>query len=466
MCRLLPARFDPSRRLVVWAIALMVDGVCTTESTAQASIAIRDVTVVDGSSPIPRANQTVVIRGTRIALVGPTASTPIPTGATTVEGRGRFLIPGLWDMHVHTDAPGGRDVLPLYVLNGVTGVRDMAGRWSEITRSRREIAEGSLVGPRIIASGPYIEGGDVPIPHILARTPDEARAAVDSLVALGVDFIKLHSQFRREVFFAAARRARERGIAFTGHIPRSITAIEASDSGQRSLEHLLQIPSPCTPAESLSLAPRFVVQGVLARCTSADVAPVFARLVTNGTWVVPTLVAQYEVAHWPRRDLPGDMYASYLPDTLKRYVAQIFPMPNDVPSGAEIVGEQLFEKRVAVVGTMHRAGVAMMPGTDAPLRNSPPGFGLHQELELFVRGGLSNFDALRSATLEPARYFAALDSMGTVAPGKLADLVILEANPLEDIRNARRVFAVVANGRLIGAAERSRLLRGLEQRAR
>jgi imidazolonepropionase-like amidohydrolase len=422
------------------------------------------VTVIDPATGTSRSDQTVVVQGNRISAAGPHTTTAVPAGATLVDGRGKFLIPGLWDMHVHTDAPGGREVLPLYVLNGVTGVRDMAGTWDQLTRWRREIRDGSLLGPRIVASGPYLEGGDVPIPHLLARTPEEARAAVDSLVALGVDFIKLHSQFKREVFFAAARRARERGIPFTGHIPRSITAIEASDSGQRSLEHLLQIPSPCTAAESLSLAPRFQVQSVLNRCTSSDVGPVFARLAANGTWVVPTLVAAYEVAHWPKRDLPGDAWARYLPDTLRRYVAQIFPMPGDVPAGADVVGEALFAKRVALVGQLLRAGVAVMPGTDAPLRNSPPGFGLHLELELFVRGGMTPAAALRAATYEPARYFSALDSLGSVAMGKVADLVLLDADPRVDIRNARLVTAVVANGRLIGSNERRRLLGELENR--
>ncbi|MEO7963334.1 MAG: hypothetical protein ABIT38_05425, partial [Gemmatimonadaceae bacterium] len=378
-------------------------------------IAITHVHVVDVESGALHRDQTVVVRGTRIVALGSARTVLIPGGATRVDGRGRFLIPGLWDMHAHTVMPGGERVLALYVANGVTGLRDMAGDWAQIVRWRGEIARGERVGPRIIAAGPYIEGGDVPIPHILARTPAEARAAVDSLVALGVDFVKLHSQLSREVFLAAGSRARERGIPYAGHVPRSITAAEASDSGQRSLEHLLQIPNVCTPAESVALAPRFPVQSVMGRCTSTSLAPLWARFVRNRTWIVPTLVAQYEVAHWPRRDLPGDEYGPYLPESLRRYVASIFPMPDSVPPDANMVGEALFAKRVAIVGEMHRAGVAVMPGTDAPLRNSPPGFGLHAELALFVRGGMSNADVLRAATLEPARYFAATDTLGSVA---------------------------------------------------
>jgi imidazolonepropionase-like amidohydrolase len=444
--------------LLLLAVALVAD-----PASAQAPIAITHVGVVDVANGVVRTDQTVIVTGRLITEVGPSLTTPVPAGADITPGIGKFLIPGLWDMHVHTTMPGGRDVLPLYVVNGVTGVRDMASDWTTLQRWRAEIESRSLIGPRILSSGPYIEGGDVPIPHLLARTPAEARIAVDSLVRLGVDFVKLHSQLKRDVFFAAASRARERGIPFTGHVPRSVTATEASDSGQRSLEHLLQIPSPCTPAESLALAPRFTVQSVLARCSSADLAPLWARLVRNGTWVVPTLVAQYEIATWPRRDLPGDAWARYLPDSLRKYVAEIFPMPGDVPSGADVTGRALFEKRVAVVGMMHSAGVAVMPGTDAPLRNSPPGFGLHMELELFVRAGMSNAAVLRAATLEPARYFRMTDSIGLVEVGKVADLVLLDANPLDDIRNAQRVSAVLFNGRMLSNDGRQRLLRRLDQ---
>ncbi len=426
---------------------------------AGATLAVTHVAVVDGTDPSPRPDQTVVIRDNRIVAVGPAALTLVPADARVVEGQGKFLVPGFWDMHVHTVVPGGREVLALYVANGVLGVRDMAGDWAQISEWRREIAAGRLVGPRIVASGPYIEGGDVPIVHILARNAAEAEAAVDSLARLGVDFIKLHSQLTREVYFATLRAARARGLLVAGHVPRSITVQEASDSGLASLEHLLQFPTPCTPAESLALQPRFPIQSVLGRCTSADLTVLFIRLAQNGTRVVPTLVAQYEIAHWPKRDLPGDAYGHYLPDTLRQFVQQIFPMPDSIPPDADVVGHTLLEKRIALVGAMHHAGVIVLPGTDAPLRNSPPGFGLHQELAQFARAGLSPFDVLRAATLEPARFFGMLDSLGTIAPGKLADLVLLDADPLADVGNLRRIWAVVANGQLIDSEARQALLR-------
>lgn len=410
-------------------------------------VAITHVDVIDVADSVVRRDRNVIIAGNRIVAEGPAASVAVPAGARTIEGQGRYLIPGLWDMHVHTTMPGGGEVLPLYIAAGVTGVRDMAGEWRQLTTWRREIRQGLRVGPRMILSGPYLEGADIPIPHLLVRHPDDAQPAVDSLISLGVDFVKVHGQLTRESYLAIARAARARGITLAGHVPRAVGAAEASDSGVRSIEHLLTIPNACTPAESVALVPRYAVQGALGRCTSDDLGPLFARLARNGTWVVPTLVAQVEVALWPTRALPGDSLARYLPDSLRRYVTEIFPMPGDVPSGADTVGRQLFEKRVAITGALHRAGVGIMTGTDAPLRNSPPGFGLHEELIHFVRAGISPLDALRAATIGPARFLGMLDSLGTVDAGKVADLVLLEANPLDDIRHTRRIAAVVTNGR-------------------
>jgi imidazolonepropionase-like amidohydrolase len=417
------------------------------------------VSVIDGSDSVERRDQTVVIHGNRIVSVAPSRSTPTPPCARVVRARGKFLIPGLWDMHVHSAVVGGRGILALYVANGVTGVRDMAGDWATLATWRHEIERGRLVGPRIIASGPYLEGGDVPIAHILVRTPDEARAGVDSLMSLGVDFVKVHSQLKRDTYFAIARRARERGIAFAGHVPQVVGSADASDSGQKSIEHLLAIPLPCTRAESIALRPRFPVQAALGRCSSQDLAPLYARFVRNQTWVTPTFAGAYQIAGWPNDVVPGDSLAHYLPDSLLRFVQQIFPMPDSIPIGADSIGRAVYAKRLAQVATMHRAGVRILTGTDAPLRNSPPGFGLHEELLLLTRGGLSPFEVIRAATLEPARYLGMLDSAGTIASGKLADLVLLDANPLRDIRNTRRIAAVVANGRLYDANERQKLLR-------
>jgi len=439
------------------AIAVIV-GSAPVPAIGQPGIAITHVSVIDADAPRPRTDQTVVIQGNRILRVGPSGSAAVPAGTRIVDGRGKFLVPGFWDMHVHTAIAGGRDLLPLYVANGVTGVRDMAGDWDTLKTWRSEIGRGQLIGPRIVASGPYLEGGDVPIPHLLARNAAEATAGVDSLIALGVDFIKVHSQLNAESYFAIARRARQRGVVFAGHVPRVVGAAAASDSGQKSIEHLLGIPAECTPADSVALMPRYTVQSAIGRCSSEELAPLYAKFVHNGTYVTPTFTAQVEVAVWPTHAVPGDSLAHYLPKSVRDYVARIFPMPDSIPPNADSVGRAMLEKRLRQVAVMQRAGVHILTGTDAPLRNSPPGFGLHEEMTLLARGGMSPFGVLRSATLEPARYFGMLDSLGTIAAGKLADLVLLDANPLQDIRNTRRISAVMANGRLYAGAERERLL--------
>ena len=441
---------QPFMRILAHTAALALTALLgASRVSAQGIIVIHNVTVIDGRDSTPRLDQTVVVRDGRIASVGSARNVGVANGGMRViDGRGKFLIPGLWDMHVHTVTVSGRQVLPLYVQNGVTGVRDMASDWDSVRTWRSEIARGVLTGPRIMASGPYLEGANVPIPHILTRTPDEGRAAVDSLVKLGVDFVKVHGQLTPATYFAIARRARERGIAFAGHVSRAVGAAAASDSGQRSIEHLLGIPLPCTPAESIALEPRFPVQGALGRCSSDDLAPLYATLVRNDTWVTPTFTAQVEVAAWPTRALPGDSLARYLPDSLRRFVARLFPMPPDIPAGADSVGRAVLAKRMAQVAAMRRAGVHVLTGTDAPLRNSPPGFGLLEELDLLQRGGMRPFDILVAATLEPARFFGT-DAFGIIEAGKLADLVLLDANPLLDIRNTRRIAAVIADGRLV-----------------
>ena len=288
-----------------------------------------------------------------------------------------FVIPGLWDMHVHTVFPGGRQVLPLYVANGVTGVRDLAGDWNQILAWRREIAAGTLLRsadswPRVRTSrAAMFRSSTSSRRHRNRRAPRSTR----SLRWASTSSSSTASSPARPISRRRATR-KERGLRVAGHVPSSVSVAEASDAGVGSIEHMLQIPISCTPAESLALVPRFPVQRVVGRCSSQDLAPLFARFVQNGTWVVPTLTASYEVAHWPKRDLPGDAYAQYLPDTLKKYVASIFPMLPDIPPDADVVGMQLFAKRLVAGGrTVSGRRRACCP---APTRRSatvPPGSG-------------------------------------------------------------------------------------------
>lgn len=430
-------------------------------------VAITHVTAIDVDRGTARADLTVLIDGSRITAIGPTATTPTPSTARIIDARGRYLIPGLWDMHVHTVVPTGRQLLGLYVANGVTGVRDMGGDFGTIQRWRREIASGGLVGPRIVAAGPYLEGHGSPIAHIEVHSPDDARRAVDSLTSLGVDFVKVHSALPRETFFAAARAARTRHLALAGHLSRNVSVEEASDSGQRSLEHLLGFVNVCTPAESVAFAAVDPLRRIVFNtCTSRDQRSVYAHLARNGTWVTPTLATAWEFAVLPKHDVPGDSLSRFISDSLREYIIGIFDPPPALPPDGDVLGRRLFVKRRQLVRALHDAGVPLLAGTDAPMRNVPPGFGLHEELAELTRSGLSPIAALRAATLEPARYFGAVDSLGAIAVGKLADLVLLDADPRADIANARRIAAVLTRGRVYDRAALDRLLADAERAAR
>ncbi len=431
-------------------------------------LAISHVTVIDMTGAAPRPDMTVVVRGAHIEALGSAPTTRIPAGARVIDGRGRYLIPGLWDMHVHTDIPGGGGPhLGMYVANGVTSVRDMGGTWATIRAWRDSIDAGTLAGPRLFASGPYLNGVPVPIAHFDVHDAAQARAAVDSLASLGTDLVKIHSRVPREAVFAALREARLKHMRTGGHVSYGVTVEEVSDSGQGSLEHLLGFINRCTPAESLRFAGidpfiRIVFNG----CTSRDQTPVYRHLARNGTWVTPTFTAQYEFAILPSTALAADSLAHYVPDTLRHFWKDAFGTPTNLPKSAEPLGRALFDKRLRLVGDMHRAGVPLLAGTDAPLRNSLPGFGLHEELRYMVAAGLSPLEALRTATYEPARWFGALDSLGTVAVGKAADLVLLDADPLAEIRNTRRIEVVITRGKVYDVAARRALLAAAELAAR
>jgi imidazolonepropionase-like amidohydrolase len=430
-----------------------------TLAVAMQVVAITHVTVVDVERAASRSDLTVVVNGPRIVAVGPAVSTKIPVGAHVIDGRGKWLIPGLWDMHVHSAVPTGQQLLSLYVANGVTGVRDMGGELDLINEWRRAIATGSLVGPRIVAAGPYLEGHGSPIAHIEVHTPDDARRAVDSLSVLGVDFVKVHSALPRETFFAAAREARAKHLALAGHLSRNVTVEEASDSGQRSLEHLLGFINVCSPAESIAFAAADPLRRIVFNsCTSHDQRAVYQHLARNATWVTPTMTPAWEFAVLPRHDVPGDTLARFLSDSLQKYMVAIFDPPPELPPEATLLGQRMFAKRHQLVLDLYQAGVPLLAGTDAPMRNSPPGFGLHEEMLEFVRSGLTPAAALRAATYEPARYFGALDSLGTIAPGKLADLVLVEGDPLKRIENAHRIAAVLTRGRVFDRAALDQML--------
>jgi hypothetical protein len=377
------------------------------------AIAITGVTVIDVANGTRLKKQTVVVRGTRIAAMG-RRGVRVPAGARVVDGRGRYLIPGLWDMHVHSAAAAARE-LPLYLAFGVTGVRGMP-------------PAATLAGPRFVANGPILDGPGSNVPGaVIVRDAGQARRAVDSMATAGVDFITLSDFLPRTAFFGAVTQARHHGLIVSGHVPYSVSVAEAAEGGLSGVEQMRGLEYDCSPvgdslrAEMMSLVAdvaagrqqRAVLPPARERVLLAAVATrdesrcmkAMEALRRHGTWVVPTL-------GWSSSDGPA------------------------------IRAER------ANIPLLRRAGVSLMAGTDAGDDGHGAGVSLHDDLEQLVATGLTPIEALRTATMNPARFLRASDSLGTVEKGNLADLVLLDADPLANIRNTRKIRAVIANGRL------------------
>ena len=420
-------------------------------------VVIMHATIIDPDSPTVRADQAVVVRGSRIERVGPSATVRPPDGARVIDATGKYLIPGMWDMHVHVDVTGGRPLLGLFVAAGVTGVRDMNGDLARLRGWQREIVAGTLAGPRMVVSGPYITGRASPLPHLLALTPAEGERAVDSLARIGVDFIKVHNRLSPETSAAIGRAAARHGMVVAGHVSLPLSPLDAARSGVRSEEHLYAFPNWCSPADSAVIAGATELQQyVMGRCTSEPQAAMYAALAREQTWITPTLGVQQGLAELRVPIVRGDSTAQYYSDALLERLAEEFELPPAPPAAAVAAGQRLFERRLALVGALHRAGVRLLGGTDSPLTVGGPGASLVGELEWLVRAGLTPREALRTVTTEPARYFAA-DSLGSVSAGRVADLVLLDADPLEDVANVRRIALVMSNGRLFEARDLERL---------
>ena len=450
-------------------------------------LAVSDVTVIDATGTPAKPNMTVIITGDRITEIGPTARVSIPKNAKLVDAKGKFLIPGLWDMHVHTvigTLP--KFYFPLFIANGVTGVRDMAADVGLLKRLRKDINDGRLLGPRLI--GGQMIDGPIPFwPGLPISVSDEAtaRQAVASAQNKGADFIKVYSLIPHDAYFALADEAKKRGIVFAGHVPFSISAVEASDAGQKSIEHLEGIWLGCSTAEAelrktlnkavndakdIDQIRTSVVRVLndtelkaLETYSPEKAAALFARFAKNGTWQAPTLVVKRASAFMDDKDFTNDPRLQYL----RRGMVESWKNQDDwrlQNRSPEISARarMIYQKELELVFAMHRAGVKILAATDAVVWYVVPGFSLHDELELFVKAGLTPMEALQSATLNPATYLGLSDVLGTIEQGKKADLVLLDANPLENIRNTRKINSVVVNGRLIPRAALDKLLQDAE----
>lgn len=445
-----------------------------------APLAIVHATLIDGSGAPPRADTAVIVDGGRIVALGDPARTPLPPGARFVDARGKFLIPGLWDMHVHVLRPPRPEVyFPLLIAMGVTGVRDMGGDepFARLRVLRAEIEAGTRIGPRFVAPGPFVDGPYPSIPQWsrVVRDAGEARAAVRELKGEGADFVKVYNRLSREAYFALADEARRQGLPFAGHVPYSVSAREAALAGQRSIEHLFNVLFACSSkedelmrrkadalaggeAEARRLQRRAYLREVLATTDPARCADLFAGFARLRTAQVPTLVQRRAFAEPEHVEVDAARLA-YVPRSQR---LRWDPGQDGRLQGREAedreIERQFFARDRALLAPMAAAGVPVLAGTDAGDPYGVPGFALHDELAELVAAGLSPMAALQSATREAAVFLGLQDRLGTIAVGRLADLVLLDADPLADIRNTRRIAAVVAQGRYLPRAELDRLL--------
>jgi imidazolonepropionase-like amidohydrolase len=437
------------------------------------SILIQNITVIDpGENSITPATS-VLLTGTRIQAVAPAGQLSAPN-ARVIDGTGKYLIPGLWDMHVHTLMgdwmPGATDVtLPLFVANGVTGIRTMGDELPAILQWRDAIAQGKLLGPRMVSSGPMLDGPKPNFPaSVHIASPADAVHAVDSLKAQGVDFIKIQSLIPRDAYFAAASEARKQGIVFAGHVPDAVRASEAAQAGQKSIEHYTGVFEGCSTIEDkLIVGPRGPRKSVetFDQTRANRLIALFAK---DQTWQVPTLV--WERGQWliDKTDLKHQPLDKYVPvywkqKTYPKFVSSILATLDTDPLSYR---ERYVQMEMEMTFAMHKAGVPLLAGTDTAAGvYVVPGFSLHEEIELFVEAGLTPMQALQTATSNPARFLGTEATMGSVAPGKLADLVLLDADPTVDIHNARKIESVVLAGKYFSRNDLDHLLSQVQSAA-
>jgi imidazolonepropionase-like amidohydrolase len=442
------------------------------------SLVIEHVTVIDATGHVPKANTTVIINGDRIIAVAPSKKTHVPKNATVVDGTAKFLIPGLWDMHVHgaSDERAPWSHL-LFLANGVVGVRDMSGPPDANAWRKTQVANDDP-SPTIYLGSPIVDGPNPAWPDSIVVTDEaQGRATVDQQKQRGADFIKVYSGLPRGAYFAIADEAKKRGIPFAGHVPESVTAAEASDAGQKSIEHLTRVAAGCSKEEAaldaewrrqeaLFRAPDATMaqkmesgKGILAAdlhivetYDDATAQALFSRFTKNETWQTPTLTLLRAQIDAPLDQ--NDPRLKYLSHTVREKWDAGYYKNFPPPARAAVINlsKAQFDESLKIVGLMYRAGVPILAGTDTMNPQCFPGFGIHDELELLVEAGLSPMAALQAATRNAAQFMGQLDRRGTIEAGKLADLVLLDKDPLADIHNTRTVQAVVLNGKLFPRA--------------
>ena len=449
-------------------------------------VVINHVTIIDVLTGRLAPNQVVAIARGKIVEIQP-ADKDSYAAKQYVNGNGRYLIPGLWDMHVHfrggdSLAAANKKSLALYLAHGITTVRDAGGDLTpSIFQWRQEMESGRLAGPRIFTSGPKIDGPGAYWPGSLAvETPAQIRRALDSLQRLRVDYVKIYdSKISGAAYLETIRQAQRRGLKTTGHMPYSVTLGEAVKRGLDATEHLYYVFKACSGKEdSLTALVRnslttskplglfAVLPAVYDTYSPAAASRIFALMAKRHTAAVPTLYIQKTLADLPENDHAQDSLRAYIdPKILATYQRRLASARQQRPA-TQAFNRKLNARFMSLVPQMQAAGVTLLAGSDSGPFNSfiYPGASLQGELELLVLAGLTPLQALQTATVNGARFMGVADRTAAIAPGKDADLLLLTGNPLENIANVRNIDAVVSRGKAYPAAALANMMRAVRNR--
>ena len=427
----------PPNRCVVSLIAACI--VASVSSLNAQTVAFVDVNVVPMDKERVVEGQTVIVRDGQIVQIGATSEVQVPNDATRVNGQGRFLMPGLAEMHGHLPLPNQNlpdrwpeDVLFLYVANGVTTVRGMQGQPRHL-EMRDKLERGELLGPRIYVASPQYSGRS-------ATSVGDAERLVREHKIAGFDLLKIQEGLGADVYHAIAKTADDVGIPFGGHVPNDVGFFNALDAGQITIDHLDNAYD--------------AVGGDLSR-----ISEVVNALVQHGAWVVPTEVLWETVILYasPTEALTARSELKYAPSRMVESWTNRAAQRR--ARGDADAARQRTEFRRALLAALNDAGAGILLGTDSPQMFSVPGFAMHREMEVMVEVGMTPYEVLRAGTYRVAEYFGTEATTGTVATGNRADLILLNANPLDDVGNVTNRVGVMVNGRWLSEEDIQERLR-------
>ena len=474
----------PLIRSVVFLLLIIiaVTGLMKVATAQSASLAITHVSIIGPGIAHTQTNMTILIRGSDIVLVGKSEVVKVPASVKTIDGTGEFVIPGLWDMHTHfRDA--ARD-LKMDLANGVLGIRNMGGAAQEVFPIRDAIAAGRQVGPKIVASGPIVDGPNSwsnPKFTVSVSTAEEARSTVIALKNQGADFIKVYDGLSPAAYYAIADETRKLHFTFAGHRPSAISVKQASEAGQRSIEHGVVLSGGSTTEDeyikqavdqstfdealrtkNFSLIPAKIAKDgteMLDHFNQQTADETYRTLAKNKTFLTPTLVTEYALTFIDDLNAKPDPRMAYVSaEELNSWKPENGMLTKYRTPEYISFRKREYAKMLEEIPRAEALGVRFLAGTDITIPYTYPGFSLHDELRLFVEAGLTPMQALETATTNPADFLGLGDRWGCVAPGFAANLILLKANPLVDISNTRKIDSVVVSGKLLDRVKLDQLL--------